>query len=77
MRYSPQSFLRNSSLHLCAKEARPNIVSLFVALLEHFSAALSLLNLLENSLGRSKPASRLMQAHQHTVWNISTIYKPY
>ena len=35
----------------------------FVALPEYFSAALSLLNLLENSLGRSKPATRLMQAH--------------
>jgi hypothetical protein len=48
-----------------------------VSLPEYFSAALSLLNLLENSLGRSKPATRLMQAHQHTVWNISTISKPY
>jgi hypothetical protein len=34
-----------------------------VALPEYFSAALSLLNLLENSLGCSKPATRLMQAH--------------
>ncbi len=48
-----------------------------VVLLEYFSAALSLFNLLKNSLGRSKPATRLMQAHQHTVWNISTISKPY
>ncbi len=28
----------------------------------------ALLNFLENSLGRSKPATRLMQAQQHTVW---------
>ncbi len=48
-----------------------------VALPEYFSAALSLLNLLENNLGRSKLATRLMQAQQHTVWNISTIFKPY
>ncbi len=48
-----------------------------VALPKCFSAALSLLNLLENSLGRSKPATRLMEAQQHTVWNISTIFKPY
>jgi hypothetical protein len=34
-----------------------------VALPEYFSATLSLLNLLENSLGCSKPATRLMQAH--------------
>jgi len=53
------------------------LLSLSVSLPEYFSAALSLLNLLENSLGRSKPATRLMQAHQHTVWNISTISKPY
>jgi hypothetical protein len=33
-----------------------------VALQEYFSIALSLLNLLENSLGCSKPATRLMQA---------------
>ncbi len=33
-----------------------------VALPEYFSVALSLLNLLENSLGRSKPAIWLMQA---------------
>jgi hypothetical protein len=33
-----------------------------VALPEYFSAALSLLNLLENNLGRSKPAIRLVQA---------------
>jgi hypothetical protein len=33
-----------------------------VALPEYFSAALSLLNLMENNLGRSKPATRLMQA---------------
>jgi hypothetical protein len=33
-----------------------------VALPEYFSVPLSLLNLLENSLGRSKPATRLMQA---------------
>ena len=36
-----------------------------------------LVSLLENSLARSKPATRLTQAHQHTVWNISTISKPY
>ncbi len=34
-----------------------------VSLPEYFSAALSFLSLLENSLGRSKPATRLMQAH--------------
>jgi hypothetical protein len=39
-----------------------------VALPEYFSVTLSLLNLLEKSLGRSKPATRLMQAHEHTVW---------
>jgi hypothetical protein len=33
-----------------------------VVLPEYFSAALSLLNLLENNLGRSKTATRLMQA---------------
>jgi hypothetical protein len=33
-----------------------------VALPEIFSAALSLLNLLEEGLGRSKPATNLMQA---------------
>jgi hypothetical protein len=38
------------------------VSDLTVALPEYFSAALSLLNLL-NSLGRSKPATRLMQAH--------------
>jgi hypothetical protein len=35
----------------------------FVALPEYFSVTLSLLNLLEESLGRSKPATKLMQAH--------------
>jgi hypothetical protein len=34
-----------------------------VALPEYFSITLSMLNLLEKSLGRSKPATRLMQAH--------------
>jgi hypothetical protein len=34
-----------------------------VALPEYFSVTLSLLNLLEKSLGCSKPATRLMQAH--------------
>ncbi len=34
-----------------------------VSLPEYFSVALSLLHLLEKSLGRSKPATRLMQAH--------------
>ncbi len=34
-----------------------------VALPEIFSADLSLLNLPEESLGRSKPATNLMQAH--------------
>ena len=53
------------------------LLSLSVSLPEYFSAALSLLNLLENSLGRSKPATRFTQAHQYTVWNLSTISKPY
>ncbi len=39
------------------------IRTMVVALPEYFSAALNLLNLLENGLGRSKPATRLMQAH--------------
>jgi hypothetical protein len=37
-------------------------LNMSVSLPEYFSIALSLLNLLENSLGRSKPATRLMQA---------------
>ncbi len=35
---------------------------LTVALPEYFTVTLSLLNLLEKSLGRSKPATKLMQA---------------
>ncbi len=56
-----------------------SVLYVAVVLPEYFSAALSLLNLLENSLGHSKPTTRLMQAQQHTVWNISTISlsKPY
>jgi hypothetical protein len=34
-----------------------------VALPEYFSVAVSLLNLLEESLGHSKPATKLMKAH--------------
>ncbi len=51
---------RTSSLRFNIEK---NIIITAVALPEYFSAALSLLNLLENSLGRSKPATRLMQAH--------------
>ncbi len=38
-----------------------------VALPEYVSVTLSLLNLQEESLGRSKPATNLMQAHSHCV----------
>jgi hypothetical protein len=56
----------NSEIHIFSSCLLEYIVS--VALPEYFSAALGLLNLLENSLGHSKPATRLMQAQLHTVW---------
>jgi hypothetical protein len=40
-----------------------HILDKVVSLPEYFSTALSLLNLLEKSLDRSKPATGLMQAH--------------
>ncbi len=47
-----------------------------VALPEIFSAALSLLNLLEESLGRSKPELTSCK-HNNTLCGDSTISKPY
>ncbi len=45
-----------------------------VALPEYFSVTLSLLNLLEKSLGRSKPATRHSVAHSRTVPYLTTFF---
>jgi hypothetical protein len=37
----------------------------------------ALAQLTEGGLGRSKPTTNLGKSTEHTVWNISTIFKPY
>ncbi len=53
---SLQNKFSNYQMSSLRFDIKKNIIITAVALPEYFSAALSLLNLLENSLGRSKPA---------------------